>query len=306
MSKKILFFGNERLATGVTTTAPALRALIDDGYDIPAVVVSQSDIGNSRRARQLEIAEVARQHDIPVIAPANLAAAKDELAAYGAKAAVLIAYGQIVPPEVLALFPAGIVNIHPSLLPKHRGSTPIESAILNDDLNTGVSLMRLTETMDAGPLYAQDGVRLPDGVSKQDAADQLLERGVELLMEYLPRAVGASPTLTSQDDTQATADRLIRKADGVIDWQKDAEQLEREVRAYAGWPRSRASLAQKEVVLTKVRLAHETGGAPGTIKTDKKRLVVFCKQGALEIEELIPAGKKAMSGQAFLAGYHPL
>ena len=123
----LVFFGNERLATGVATTAPTLQALIEEGYRIGAVVVAQNEARPSRKYRALEIEQVAGKHGIPVIAPPKL---KDkdaikELASHGAEAAVLVAYGKIVPLDVLDFFPKGIINIHPSLLPKHRGPTPI-------------------------------------------------------------------------------------------------------------------------------------------------------------------------------------
>jgi methionyl-tRNA formyltransferase len=158
MSAKIVFFGNERLATGVTTTAPTLQALIDAGYEVCALVVAQNQSGASRKARKLEVAEIAEQHGIPVLVPAKLDDIAGQLKDYGAEIGILVAFGKIVPQAILDIFPHGIINIHPSLLPKHRGSTPIESAILFGENETGVSLMQLVQKMDAGPVYAQETV----------------------------------------------------------------------------------------------------------------------------------------------------
>ncbi|MGC1176964.1 MAG: methionyl-tRNA formyltransferase, partial [Candidatus Saccharimonadales bacterium] len=149
-SKKIVFFGNERLATGVTTEVWTLRQLLEEGYVIAAVVVAQKNTGPSRSARPLEIVALAEKHHIPVLSPEKPADIAEKLQAFGADIGVLVAYGKIVPQSVIDIFPAGIVNIHPSLLPKHRGPTPIESAILNGDEETGVSLMKLTAQMDTG------------------------------------------------------------------------------------------------------------------------------------------------------------
>jgi methionyl-tRNA formyltransferase len=305
MSKKILFFGNERLATGVTTTAPALRALIDNGYEIAAVIVAQNDTGKSRKARQLEVAEIAETHNIPLLAPADLLKAKDELAAYGAEAAVLIAYGKIVPPEVLAVFPAGIVNIHPSLLPLHRGSTPIESAILKGEKETGVSLMKLSEKMDAGPVYARKTVTLDGTETKQALADRLAAIGTDMLLKQLPGILDGSSQPSPQEEASITLDAHISKADGIIDWSKPAIRLEREVRAYAGWPRSRTKLGTTDVIITAAQAA-EGSGEPGSLHIEDKRLGVCCGEGLLVIDSLIPAGKREMPAAAFLAGYKSL
>lgn len=316
MSKKILFFGNERLATGTVTTAPALQALIGDGYEVAAIVVAQKDTGKSRQARPLEVADVAEQHGIPLLAPADLLQARDELAGYGAEAAVLIAYGKIVPPEVLAIFPAGIVNIHPSLLPLHRGSTPLESVILEGAAETGVSLMRLSEKMDAGPVYARETVILDCTETKQELADRLADIGTHMLLQQLPSILDqTSPDPTPQDDAGATSDPHISKTDGTIDWSKPAARLEREIRAYAGWPRSRTSIGSTDVIITAAHVAESSGvtdtaadttGTPGDVQIEGKQLGIYCGQGLLIIDSLIPAGKREMPAAAFLSGYKSL
>lgn len=305
MSKKILFFGNERLATGVTTAAPTLRGLIGAGYEIPAIVVAQNDTGKSRNARELEVAGVAAEHGIPLLSPADLKQARDELAAYGAQAAVLIAYGKIIPPEVLDIFPAGIVNIHPSLLPLHRGSTPIEAAMLDGAAETGVSLMRLSEKMDAGPLYAREKVSLNGEESKQALAGELAAIGTTILLEHLPAILDGSAQAAPQDETGATYDAHITKADGIIDWSKQAARLEREIRAYAGWPRSRARLGGTDAIITAAHTA-DGSGTPGELRIERKELAVYCGEGLLVIDTLVPAGKREMPAAAFLAGYKSL
>lgn len=306
MSKKILFFGNERLATGVSTTAPALRALITAGYEVAAIVVAQKDVGKSRQARPLEVAAVAAEHNIPLLSPTDLVQAREELAAYGAAAAVLIAYGKIVPPEVLKVFPAGIVNIHPSLLPKHRGSTPLESVILEGAHETGVSLMKLSEKTDTGPVYDRQAVPLAGNEAKQGLADKLAAIGTDMLLRHLPAILDGSAKPVPQDDSAATLGAHITKADGVIDWSKPAVRLEREVRAYAGWPRSRTSIGHTDVIITAAHVTKGSGDQPGALRIEGKQLGVYCGEGVLVIDALIPAGKKEMASEAFLAGYKAL
>jgi len=306
MSHKIVFFGNERLATGVTTTAPTLRALIEAGYDVASVVVAQESASQSRQARRLEIAEVAAAHDIPVLAPAKVSEVKDHLASLGASVGVLVAFGKFVPPSIIHLFERGIINIHPSWLPKHRGPTPLESVILDGDSQTGVSLMQLAPAMDSGPVVAQETVLLRGDESKQALADQLLGLGADMLLKHLPAILAGSIEPSPQDDSQAQYDQRIAKDAGKLDeaaWQKPVAVLERQIRAYSGWPRSRTTVGGIDIIVTGAHIGPGTG-APGTLWLENKSsLGVHAQDGVLIIDSLIPAGKKEMSAAAFLAGY---
>lgn len=304
MSNKIVFFGNERLGTGLGTNVPVLRALIATGYEITSLVVAQNEIGKSRKGRTLEIVQVAEAHNIPVLSPAKLSEFNDQLAALGAEAGVLIAYGKIVPQGVIDVFPKGIINIHPSLLPKHRGPTPIESVILSNEPETGVSLMRLGAKMDAGPVYAQQTIQLTGNETKPELADRLITLGKDMLIQHLPNILDGSLQPKPQDDAQATYDKLIEKTDGVLNFQKTAIQLEREVRAFADWPRSRTNIGITEVVINKAH-SIDGKGVAGTLWLQSKEIGIYCSQGVLIIDRLIPAGKKEMDARSFLIGYKP-
>jgi methionyl-tRNA formyltransferase len=298
---KVIFFGNERLATGVSTTAPTLQALVTAGYPV-AAVVSHNEATTSRKLRTLEIAEVAKAHTIPVLLPEKPALIIEQLQAYQAEVGVLAAYGKIVPQSVIDIFPHGIINIHPSLLPKHRGPTPLESVILKGETETGVSVMGLVKAMDGGPVYAQARVALTGSETKQELADKLLGLGSGMILEVLEQIFSGTAKPLPQDDDQATFDELINKEDGLLDFNKPALQLEREVRAYIEWPKSRTIIAGKEVVIT---LAHVEGGSgePGQIWKDGKKFGFYTTDGIFVIDELKPAGKGIMSAEAFLAGY---
>jgi methionyl-tRNA formyltransferase len=302
MSKRILFFGNERLATGVHTGVSTLQALLASGYEVPAVIVAQSPDGKSRRERQLEVSAIAGQHGIPVLTPDGLLEARGQLAGFQAEAAVLVSYGKILPPAILNLFPYGIINIHPSLLPLHRGPTPIENAILGGDSQTGVSLIRLSDKMDAGPVYARQTVALDGTETKQALANRLSAIGSDMVLEYLPKIIDGSFKPSAQDDQAATYDRLITKDDSRLEWDKPAARLEREVRAYAGWPRSRTTIGFTDVIITGTH-ASQGAGKPGNLQLGDKQLGIYCGEGVLTIDSLIPAGKKEMAAAAFLAGY---
>lgn len=303
MGEPILFFGNERLATGVSSPVLVLQSLLKAGYNIPAVVVAQGTASKSRKERALEVVAVAEANGIPVIAPVKLTEAKDELKKYGAAAGVLVAYGKIVPQEIIDIFPRGIINIHPSLLPKHRGPTPIESALLQNDKETGVSLMQLASKMDAGPVYARETVLLRGNEEKQMLTDQLLQLGANMLVQYLPDILNGKLHPQEQRDVQATYDQKISKSAGELDFQKPAAELEREVRAYAGWPRSRATIATRDVIITKAHVAPGSG-MPGTLWFDQPgQLGLYTEDGVLVIDSLVPSGKKEMTATEFLRGY---
>ena len=292
-SRKLVFFGNERLATGVTTTAPTLRKLAEKGYDV-ALVVSNYSEGRSRKTRTLEIAEVAKALGIELVTPKKLVEIKDRLVKVGADAGVLVAYGKIIPQEIIDIFPKGIINIHPSLLPKYRGPTPIESAMLRGEDETGVSLMDLVAKMDAGPVYAQASVELPADVSKQEISARLLNEGSDLLLSNLPDILDGSLRPKEQDDSKALYTALLDKSLAHMDTSLPAEILERQVRAYAGWPKSRITVNGHMVVVTKSRVVNS--------EKDGK-LVIKCSPGYLEIQKLVAPSGRRMSSEEYLRGY---
>lgn len=308
---RLVFFGNERLATGVTTTAPTLKALINAGHKVVAVV-SNYERGTSRNARELEIQAVAEKHGIPVLLPENPADIIDQLKNFNADVAVLVAYGRIVPQNIIDVFPKGIINIHPSLLPMHRGPTPIESVILDGSAATGVSVMQLVKAMDAGPVFMQTQVELSGTETKQELADHLLEIGGKMIIELLPGILDGSVLAKPQNDSTATYDKMITKEDGRIDWTKSAEFLEREIRAYAEWPKSYTTLAGIDLIVTKVHVVlgqSEPIGKIFKVAAENMDLdnngLLFAQtaEELLAIDFLKPAGKKEMTAKEFIAGY---
>lgn len=291
-SKRLVFFGNERLATAVGTKAPILRGLLAEGYEVAAVVASFSP-GQSRYQRRLEVTDIADSNHIPVLLPDKPTELLNELKGLGAQAGVLAAYGKILPPELIDAFPSGIINIHPSLLPAYRGPTPIETAILDGGLQTGVSIMKLSPEMDAGPVFAQEPLRLTGQEAKQELADKLNELGARLLLKTLPAIVNGSLAPEPQSG-HASYTKLLKKSDGQIDWQQPAELIERQVRAFLGFPRSRSQLFGHDIIITRTRTAASlTDGF----------LVQAANPGYIEILELIAPSGRTMSGADFIRGY---
>lgn len=294
-SHKILFFGNERLVSGlVRTEAPILRGLLKRGYDIKAVVSHHSDT-RSRKPRPLEVAEAAAEHDIPVFLPDKPMEIYETLAEFQADAAVLVAYGKIIPQKLIDLFPLGIINVHPSLLPKYRGPTPIESPILNGDSESGVSIMQLSSEMDAGPVYAQVRVAIEPSDTKFTLYGKLERTASDLLFGSLPAILDGSLQPTPQNDAEATYCQLLSKADGLLDPKElTAKEAERHVRAYLGFPKSKLVVSGHPIIITKAHV----------IDQPKTPLDIKFRDGAfLAVDELIAPSGKAMSGEAFLRGY---
>lgn len=290
---KLVFFGNERLATGVSTDCPALRALVNAGYDISLIVTSHSE-GVSRSKKRLEIADIAHAYHIPITAPEKVSHIAERLRETGAEGAILAAFGQIIPQEILDIFPKGVINIHPSMLPKLRGSTPIETAILNGLEETGISLMRLVAEMDAGPVYAQAKLKLNGSENKLELAVKLSQMGAEMLIKHLNDILTGRLEPKLQDEPEATYSRLLTKKDGLIDFNESAEDIERKVRAFLSFPRTRAKVFDKDIVITKARAAKDSGDG---------ELVMKCEPGYLEILELIAPSGRTMSGADFKRGY---
>lgn len=216
---------------------------------------------------------------------------------------VIVDFGIIVEEDVIKTFPLGIVNSHFSLLPEWRGADPITFAILSGRPKTGVSLMLIEPTLDTGKLLVQKSLPIAPDDTTPSLTTKLIDLSNQLLTEYLPRYLSGELRPRSQPHpSRATYSRKLTKDDGRLDWTKPADVLEREIRAFADWPKSYTTLGGKDVIITKARVVNEKL-QPGQIKTDKQRLVVGCGEESLEIEKLKPAGKKEMTADAFLRGY---
>jgi methionyl-tRNA formyltransferase len=294
-STPIVFFGSDDFSL------PTLTELVTAHWPI-ALVVTKPERGSGRTRTDNPILNFAQGHGLAVITPDSFT--DDVIAtikAANTPVAVLASYGKILPDEVLNLFKLGIINVHPSLLPRWRGPSPVESALLHGDKTTGVSIMRLTAEMDAGPIYAQRESPVEPSATQITLRAELADQGAKLLTATLPQIIDGSVQPQAQSGSP-TYSKLITKQDGQIDWTAKAATIERQVRAYHAWPRCRAQIADVDVIILAAKvddLAQDVAG----ITTENNRLLVGCGQGSIEITRLIPAGKKAMSGADFIRGY---
>lgn len=203
------------------------------------------------------------------------------------------AYGRIISQETIDEFPFGIINIHPSDLPLHRGPTPIESVILDGSSQTAVSIMQLSKQMDKGAIIAKQIVHLRKDETKQDLTDTLADIGKELILTILPKILTRDISTTPQDDSLATYSRLIEKHHGIIDTSKTANLIEREIRAYSGWPKSKITISGVTLIATKAHVS----------KCISSVFDLKCANSTiLSIDEVVaPSGRKMLS-QNFLNG----
>jgi methionyl-tRNA formyltransferase len=291
MSKTIIFFGTD------TFSASALRSLIEAEYTISAVVTKPDS--KSGRGQQLTaplVKQIAEQHSIPVWQPTKLTDIIDDITALGDVIGVLSSYGRIVPQAVIDLFNPGIINIHPSLLPLYRGPSPIETAVMNGDSETGVSIMKLTAEMDAGPIYAQEVYKL-DGTETAPALYETLSAlGGRMLIETLPSIIEGN-LLPSPQANAAIYCYLLKKEDSLLNQSEmTAVQAERQVRAYLAFPKTKLPYKNESLIITKSHVL--------SAEADPKDFIVSFKDDSyLIIDELIAPNGKRMSGQAFKNGY---
>lgn len=217
------------------------------------------------------------------------------------KAGLVIDFGIIIPQDSIDYFAEGIINSHFSLLPRWRGADPITYSILSGDEKTGVSLMKIVPELDAGPIIAQESLTI-DKIDSPELTSKLIQLSEKLLKKYVPKVINDEVSLTPQDSNQATYSKKISKQDGIVDWTKPAEQIEREIRAYAGWPKSRTKLGEIDCIIISAEVL-ENSGIPGVVVTDNQQLLIYCSKGSIKINRLMPSGKKAMTSSEFIRGY---
>lgn len=293
LSEPIVFFGSGPVA------AASLK-LLQEWAEVEAVITKPRQPHHQGEVPVLELAERLQLPTHTVDSKIALDTLFTE-ADFASRLAVLVDFGIIVSRTVIDYFQLGIVNSHFSLLPEWRGADPITFSILSGQKQTGVSLMLLVAAMDEGPLLAQAPYDLSPDITTPQLTDDLIEVSNHALQAVLPEYLAGNLKPVAQIG-EPTYSRKLTKADSLLDFTKPAVQLEREIRAFLGWPKSRTTIAGKEVVITKAYVAEGTAG-PGKVFVYSKELRIGTTDGLLAIETLKPAGKPEMTAQAFLAGY---
>jgi methionyl-tRNA formyltransferase len=296
MSETVVFFGSGPVA------AQSLELLAQQ-FTIEAVVTKPQP---AHHKDVFPVLAMADSLNLPILKPSN----KAELSALfttnpvKSRIGVVIDYGIIIAQDVIDYFPLGIVNSHFSLLPKWRGADPLTFAILNGDEQSGVSLMLIVAALDEGPVLARAPYDIADNMTTPELTQALIEVSAASLAEVLPLYVAGEITPSEQNGTH-TYSRKLTKIDSVLDFTKPAAQLEREVRAFNPWPRSRTTLSGKELVITAAHVTEGTG-QPGKVWHEAKEFGFYTTEGIFVIDKLKPVGKSEMTAEGFLAGYSSL
>lgn len=300
MIERILYMGTAEIAV------PALEAL----HGMPEVsvcgVCTQPDRPSGRK-RVLTASPVKRKAlelGLEVLTPERVGSCCEALGALDADLMVVFAYGQYLPKPVCALPGAGAINLHPSLLPKYRGASPIQSAIANGETRTGLSVIRVSERMDAGEILMQ----VPVEIGPEETSAELHERFAVLSAEVIVEAVrqlrAGTAVWRAQEEAEATECRKLEKEDGRMDWSLPAAVLHNRVRAYQPWPGTFTELAGVGALKILQARVEAGAGVPGTLlAASGAGPLVACGEGALRLLRVQPPGKAAMDGGAFLNGH---
>jgi methionyl-tRNA formyltransferase len=290
---------------------PTLQALVLAGHDV-ALVVTRPPRGRNTEASPTR--QMGESLGLEVWSPdtVNAPEAQARLASLYAELLVVCDYGEILSPETLATARLGGINLHGSLLPKYRGAAPVQWAILRGEHETGNTVIQMTPGLDAGPCLGQERTPIDPDEDAGQLETRLAEMGADLVCRIVADLAAGTAKPVEQDRGQASKAPRLKKEDGVIDWSRSAQQIKNQVRALRPWPRAvtfwhRAEEEPIRLNVDRVAISDSLSAAatpPGSILESGKQLVVATGDGALEILEVQPAGKRAMLASEFLRGYH--
>lgn len=300
---KVIFMGTPDFSVGT------LEALIAAGHEI-CLVVTQPDKpkGRGKEMQHTPVKQAAVAHGIPVYQPIKIreAACIQELKNYDADIMVVIAFGQILPKEILDMTPYGCVNVHASLLPKYRGAAPIQWSIIDGETETGVTTMQMDVGLDTGDMLLKSVVPIEKTETGESLHDKLAAAGAKLCVETLAALQAGTVTPQKQGEMTTEYARMLDKKLGNINWTKSAVEIERLVRGLNSWPSAYTHMDGKVMKIWQADVAGSTSNAvPGTIiSVNKNDFAVQTGDGALLVKQLQMPGKKRMDAGAFLRGYH--
>lgn len=299
-SLRVVFMGTPALAVATLDALAARHDLM--------LVVTQPDreVGRGRQLRESPVKRRALELGAPVHQPATLREPGSRAPLVDARpdVAVVVAYGLLLPPEVLEIPRLGCVNLHASLLPRHRGASPIQAAILAGDATSGVTTMLMDEGLDTGPILLQAPVPVRDDDTAGSLGQRLATVGAELVVETLEGLVSGTLQPRPQDPAAATTTRLIRKEDGQIDWSAATAVIERQVRAFQPWPSAYTFVDGTRLQVWAAEAGAETEAAPGTVVRADEHLEVACGDGRrLRLLQVQRAGGRPVSAADFLRGF---
>lgn len=301
---KVIFMGTPDFSVGT------LKEIINAGHEV-VLVVTQPDKpkGRGTKMQYTPVKEVALEYGIPVFQPKKIRDPEsiEELRKYDADIMIVVAFGQIIPKEILEMVPYGCVNVHASLLPKYRGAAPIQWAVIDGEEVSGVTTMQMNEGLDTGDMLLKTEIVLDKKETGESLHDKLAEAGAKLCVETMAGLKEGTITPIPQGDSPTAYAKMLTKDLGNIDWSKSAVEIERLIRGLNSWP-SAFTLWEDKVMKIWSGEVHEASGQstsePGMIvKVEKDGFFVQTGDGLLKVTQLQIPGKKKMDAAAFLRGY---
>lgn len=296
---RILFMGTPDIA------AESLAALIAAGHEIVGVFTrADKPVGRKQILTAPPVKQLAVQHNIPVWQPATLRDGKAEpiFRDLAPDLVVVVAYGRILPPELLHIAPLGCINLHVSLLPKYRGSAPIQWSVLNGDSETGVTIMQLDEGCDTGDILMVERVPIGPETTSGELFDQVSAIGARTLVTAVEKLAAGELTPQPQDASQATQAPPLKKEMAQFHFTQSAAHIHNWVRGMNPWPAAFFELDGKKVKVLESRLASNENAAPAGTVLALKPLTIACGEGALQLLTVTPEGGRPMAGTAWAAG----
>jgi methionyl-tRNA formyltransferase len=300
MKKKIVFMGSPAFAV------PILKVLANYFGDITVITQPDRPAGRGRKIEQSPIKDLSLALGLPLIQPIKIrdSEAVNHLQNINPDLIVVAAYGQILPKSILEIPALGCINVHASLLPRWRGASPIQAAILSGDARTGVSIMKMDVGLDTGPIIAQREIPISIDDTFYSLSEKLADLSASILMDVLVEYISGKAVLTDQNNENATKTRLIRKGDGILDFSIAAEILERTVRAYNPWPGTYFFWRSAQIKVFKAHILESQNAQPEQHIVFQKKPALGTAHGLLVMDIIQPAGKKTMTGEEFLRGTH--
>lgn len=303
---KIIYWGTPYFS------AEILRSLINTEYK-PIAVITQADkpAGRGSKLKASEVKILAEKEHIPYFQPEKLKNPEflSQLKELKPDLFIIVSYGKIIPKEILAIPKLGTINIHPSLLPRWRGPSPIQSAILAGDKEIGVTIMLVDEEMDHGPILINSKLKIQN-LKYEELEEVLIKESAKLLIETLPKWINGKIKPIPQKHDQAIYCQMIKKEDGKINWNESVEIIDRKIRALNPWPGTYFEVCNKKfkVLDAEVTLFHNSIELWNTKKIgeffcENKQLMVKCKDGILILKSIQPESKNSMDGYCFWCGY---
>jgi methionyl-tRNA formyltransferase len=298
---RIVFFGTPDFAV------PSLQALLGSPHLVAGVVTPPDrPRGRGHKILDTPVKTIAAAARLPTLQPQRLrdAAFLEQLTAFRADLGVVAAYGKILTDQVLAIPKHGFVNVHASLLPRYRGAAPVHRAVMAGERDTGVTIMRVVQALDSGPMLANAHRPIAPDETSEEVERDLARLGAALLVATLDDLTAGRAQETPQDDSQATYAPKLQKDEGLIDWRWPAERLHNLIRGLHPWPHAFTFLGSRRFIVLQSRWSQEPSPDAGTIvEAQGDRLSVATGSGILEITQIQSAGKRPMTPREFLAGH---